>query len=185
RNALLRRVRAGEASAAPLAGFTEELVRAGGWVRAARARLVAALQPLAAEGLAVLSDGSERLGLAYAVDGEGGETAATDPEDASEALARTLRRRAGDELARGATLAGPHRDDVVITLDGRPARAAASQGQQRSIVLAWKLAECARWRRPPGPRRCSCSTTSSASSTASAADGCSTSSGPDAAPRRC
>ena len=141
RNALLRRVRAGEASAAPLAGFTEELVRAGGWVRAARARLVAALQPLAAEGLDVLSDGSERLGLAYAVDGESGETAATDPEAASEALAQTLRRRAGDELARGATLAGPHRDDVVITLDGRPARAAASQGQQRSIVLAWKLAE--------------------------------------------
>jgi DNA replication and repair protein RecF len=141
RNALLRRVRAGEASPAPLAGFTEELVRAGGWVRAARARLVAALQPLAAEGLAALSDGSERLGLAYAVDGDGGDPPPADPEAVSEALARTLRQRAGDELARGVTLAGPHRDDVVITLDGRPARAAASQGQQRSIVLAWKLAE--------------------------------------------
>ena len=39
------------------------------------------------------------------------------------------------------TLAGPHRDDIAIDLDGRVARGTASQGQQRSIVLACKLAE--------------------------------------------
>ena len=38
-------------------------------------------------------------------------------------------------------LAGPHRDDLQILLDGRPARQFASQGQQRSIVLSLKLAE--------------------------------------------
>ena len=47
----------------------------------------------------------------------------------------------GEEIARGVTLAGPHRDDIAFDLDGRAARGTASQGQQRSIVLACKLAE--------------------------------------------
>lgn len=38
-------------------------------------------------------------------------------------------------------LGGPHRDDLLFRVGGRPARATASQGQVRSIVLAWKLAE--------------------------------------------
>jgi DNA replication and repair protein RecF len=60
---------------------------------------------------------------------------------AESALADTLARRHDEEIARGATLAGPHRDDVELLIGGRPARSAASQGQQRSIVLALKLAE--------------------------------------------
>jgi DNA replication and repair protein RecF len=56
-------------------------------------------------------------------------------------LATTLNRRRDEEIARGATLAGPHRDDLELLIGGRPARSAASQGQQRSIVLALKLAE--------------------------------------------
>lgn len=39
------------------------------------------------------------------------------------------------------TLVGPHRDEVEFLVDGRPARSFASQGQQRSLVLAWKVAE--------------------------------------------
>jgi DNA replication and repair protein RecF len=46
-----------------------------------------------------------------------------------------------EEEARGVTLAGPHRDDILFQVDGRSAREFASQGQQRSIALAWKLAE--------------------------------------------
>lgn len=48
-----------------------------------------------------------------------------------------------DELRRGITLVGPHRDEIRFTVDGRDARAFASQGQQRSLVLAWKVAEVA------------------------------------------
>lgn len=58
-----------------------------------------------------------------------------------------------DELRRGITLVGPHRDEIRFTVDGRAARAFASQGQQRSLVLAWKVAEVAVTRdilgRPP------------------------------------
>jgi DNA replication and repair protein RecF len=41
------------------------------------------------------------------------------------------------------TLAGPHRDDVEFVVNGRRARSFASQGQARTIVLAWKMAELA------------------------------------------
>lgn len=46
-----------------------------------------------------------------------------------------------NERRRGMTLVGPHRDDVAIGVDGRAARSFASQGQQRSLVLSWKIAE--------------------------------------------
>ncbi len=48
-----------------------------------------------------------------------------------------------DDLRRQQTLVGPHRDDLSFTLDGRDARTYGSQGQQRSVVLAWKMAEVA------------------------------------------
>lgn len=52
-----------------------------------------------------------------------------------------LSRRRPDERARGVSLAGPHRDDLTFLVDGRNARAFGSQGQQRTIALAWKWAE--------------------------------------------
>lgn len=45
------------------------------------------------------------------------------------------------DLRRQMTTVGPHRDDFVFHIDGREARAFASQGQQRSVVLAWKMAQ--------------------------------------------
>ena len=41
----------------------------------------------------------------------------------------------------GATLTGPHKDDIVITLSGKEARSYASEGQQRSCVVALRMAE--------------------------------------------
>jgi DNA replication and repair protein RecF len=62
-----------------------------------------------------------------------------------------VERRELDER-RGGTSVGPHRDDLVIELDGRPAGDFASQGQSRALVLAFKLAEvqAARDRSPDG-----------------------------------
>lgn len=48
-----------------------------------------------------------------------------------------------NDLRRQQTTIGPQRDDLVFTIDGREARTFGSQGQQRSIVLAWKMAEVA------------------------------------------
>jgi DNA replication and repair protein RecF len=57
------------------------------------------------------------------------------------AIAGSVEARASEERARGRCLVGPHRDDIRFIAGGREARAFASQGQQRTIALAWKLAE--------------------------------------------
>jgi len=138
RNALLRQLRAGSADLDALDGFTRELVTSGARIQVARADLVRALVPHGRAALAQIG-GGEELGLRYVPDGgmdpDGGGAAA------EAALADTLARRRNEEIARGSTLAGPHRDDLELLIGGRPARSAASQGQQRSIVLALKLAE--------------------------------------------
>ncbi len=64
-------------------------------------------------------------------------------EDPAGSIKEALTRVAAEEKARGLTLVGPHRDDVVFSVNGREARAFASQGQTRTIALAWKLAEVA------------------------------------------
>jgi DNA replication and repair protein RecF len=138
RNALLRQVRAGTSPADALDGFTRELVSSGARIQVARAELVRSLAPHARAALAQVG-GGEELGLRYLPDG--GMDPDGDAIAAETALAATLARRRPEELARGATLAGPHRDDLELLIGGRPARSAASQGQQRSIVLALKLAE--------------------------------------------
>jgi DNA replication and repair protein RecF len=63
--------------------------------------------------------------------------------DVEASFRSTLELRKFDEIARKQTLVGPHRDDVVFEIDGRDARIFASQGQQRSVALAWKLAQIA------------------------------------------
>jgi DNA replication and repair protein RecF len=138
RNSLLRQVRAGAAGAGSVDSFTRELVGSGARIQVARAELVRALVPHGREALAQIG-GGEELGLRYLPDG--GMDPDGDEASAEAALAATLQRRRDEEVARGQTLAGPHRDDLELLIGGRPARSAASQGQQRSIVLALKLAE--------------------------------------------
>jgi len=57
------------------------------------------------------------------------------------ALLAALERRHHEEIRRGQTLVGPHRDDLAIEIDGVDARAFGSRGQQRLIALALRLAE--------------------------------------------
>lgn len=64
-------------------------------------------------------------------------------EEAREGLARALHERAEEERRRGRALVGPHADTIGFFLDERDASLFGSQGQQRSIVLAYKLAEAA------------------------------------------
>ncbi len=55
-------------------------------------------------------------------------------------LANALADTREDDVRRGVTTTGPHRDDVEVTLDGMPARTQASQGEQRCLALALRLA---------------------------------------------
>ena len=139
RNALLHQLRLGGGARDSLNSFTGELAHHGAWLEVARSRLTDALAPLAALSLHDLSGHRERVSLRYAP--AHAASIADSVEAAEQVLLGTLRERASEEVARGITLAGPHRDDLAFDLDGRAARGTASQGQQRSIVLACKLAE--------------------------------------------
>ena len=62
-------------------------------------------------------------------------------EELAECFLARLEEVRPDDLRRQQTTVGPHRDDVALAIDGRDARSFGSQGQQRSIVLALKMAE--------------------------------------------
>jgi DNA replication and repair protein RecF len=74
-------------------------------------------------------------------------------EEIAARLGEVLAARAERDRERGFTSAGPHMDDLVLTLDAHGARAFASQGQQRALVLALKIGEIENLRamlgRPP------------------------------------
>jgi DNA replication and repair protein RecF len=59
----------------------------------------------------------------------------------AQSILRILRQKRAEEIARKQTVVGPHRDDITFSLNGTSAVDFASQGQQRSLVLALKLAE--------------------------------------------
>jgi DNA replication and repair protein RecF len=67
-------------------------------------------------------------------------TALGEATEAADLLAALIRVRR-DEMRRGVTLVGPHRDDLAIELDGIDVRAFGSRGQQRLIALALRMAE--------------------------------------------
>jgi DNA replication and repair protein RecF len=72
--------------------------------------------------------------------GAGHVTVAYDAPWRSVGLAAALARARRDELRRGVSLVGPHRDDLALQIGGMPARTHASQGEQRSLALALRLA---------------------------------------------
>lgn len=126
RNSLLKRIAAGEGGEEVLEAWNRELVRVSAEVVSARSQAIAELEPEAARFHAQIA-GGERLEIRY----EG------PPENMAEAVNKSL----GEDLRRGTTSVGPHRDDVRILLDGEDARAFGSQGQQRTAVVSLKLAE--------------------------------------------
>lgn len=133
RNQLLKRVAQELEPASALNWWTDELARAGGEIVEARATSLARLAPAIAERHAHVA-GGEQLDVVYA-------PVPALAEDPAAAIAAELRGRLREELARGVTVAGPHRDDLEFTLGGLPAAVHASQGQQRTAILAFKLAE--------------------------------------------
>ena len=119
---------------------TEALARIGARIVVRRRALVRELAPRAAKSFAAIAQGDGALEVAY--EPEGLPAGSLDGEEAAgAALLELLRRRTASDLERGFTSAGPHADDLDLTLAGRPAKGFASQGQQRAIVLALKIGE--------------------------------------------
>lgn len=133
RNQLLKRVAEDVEPQSALDWWTDELSRVGGGIMDRRAVFLDDMRGRIARRYRDVAAG-EDLDVSYA--------ASVDPgEDAAAAMAATLRARLREELARGVTVAGPHRDDLEFRLGGVAAATHASQGQQRTAILAFKLAE--------------------------------------------
>lgn len=144
RNALLKQMLERGRDETLLGTWDEQLVGAGAELIVRRLRAVLRLRHLAAAYHARITEGREQLDLRYAsTDARLGSLPAASPplEQVREYLQHSLQRQRAEELRRGQTLIGPHRDDLVILVDGNDARAYASQGQQRTAVLSLKLAE--------------------------------------------
>ena len=137
KNALLR----GTIDADPelLETYNRAMVQAGTEIVLARAELMCALGRAAAQAHAQFAAGEE-LKVIYEPNVPF-ETA--QPDAVAAAFETRLRQSAEAERLRKSTVVGPHRDDVGLLLDGRSLAAYGSQGQQRTAVLALKVAEYA------------------------------------------
>ncbi len=114
------------------------LAAAGARLTAARSHYLQRLTPIAADIYNGLSGGREQLTLR--LQSPAWEPGISTADTARRWLTILQNSRRADKSA-GFTTAGPHREDMDILLDGNPARVYGSQGQQRSAVLALKLAE--------------------------------------------
>lgn len=144
RNSLLRawreQRRPRRAVDAELGYWDAELTTAGGVLLAERLAAVADLNVILATLYGELTGSSEALAITYAPRlpyTEGGTTAA----DLQAAMLAALHQHRSDELQRGQTLLGPHRDDLLFAAEGVNLGLYGSRGQQRSVALALKLAE--------------------------------------------
>jgi DNA replication and repair protein RecF len=136
RNHLLRAIREERAGRDQLPFWNARLLGAATAVVEGRHRVLDGLAAPLAAAHAEIAPGEGELRLRYVTNAppRAGETV-------GEALARRLAETAEKEAWNGTTLVGPHRDDTSFDLGGRDAASFASRGQQRTVILALKLAE--------------------------------------------
>ncbi len=139
RNALCKAKNPMEDAEELLELWDRQLAQTGCRLLHARKRYIQRLAPIARRIYHGLSSGKEELDVRYVA------TLECQPEATAAELAATLyealKNNHAEDMKAGFTLIGPHRDDMEVLIDGRDARKYGSQGQQRSAVLALKLAE--------------------------------------------
>jgi DNA replication and repair protein RecF len=130
RNALLRQAagRLDEGAAFTLDVWDERLSHSGEALAAARADLLERMRPVLAATYDTLAREPAEV------------TARYDAPWRDTGLAAALRAARAADVRRGVSTVGPHRDDIAFTIEGAPARTYASQGEQRTLALALRLA---------------------------------------------
>ncbi|MBD2092557.1 DNA replication/repair protein RecF [Microcoleus sp. FACHB-1515] len=146
RNALLKQRRSAPETGSPdaeldpeqLAIWDSQLAALGARVIRRRARVLDRLAPYAQHWHQSISNSREVLTVRYAPNVP---IEQDDPAIVQQAFLEKIQQRAIAEQMQHTTLVGPHRDEVEFTINETPARQYGSQGQQRTLVLALKLAE--------------------------------------------
>jgi len=157
RNALLKTagasIRAGRGDVRTLDVWDSHLATAGAELLAGRLRLVQLLAPDVAKAYSDVSDGQGEASISYRTS-LGEDLAAGDPVGRDLLAARLLEalsKARPNELERGVSLAGPHRDDLQLNLGPFPAKGFASHGESWSFALALRLASYELLRADGGP----------------------------------
>jgi len=135
RNALLRQKNPEVGS--QLSIWDAPLAQNGAALMIRRSEISKRLSDFAGEALRDLTGGAEHFEVRYEpclpISGDAGQV--------QTALIQALQKARREELARGVTVVGPHRDDLSLWVNGEPLRKFGSQGQQRTGALALKLAQ--------------------------------------------
>ena len=139
RNRLLKDLRDRPIKNNGLEAWTDQLVQLGSALMEKRQFFLENIAPMANEKHRYLTAQQESLEVRYlpSIEVESG----ANPERFTTAFFDAFKRAEQEELRRGLTLVGPHRDDLQFFINGKDARAFGSQGQQRTVALALKLAE--------------------------------------------
>lgn len=138
RNTLLKSLRSNpRVQHDTLDAWTDRLIEFAVRIMSARRRVVEELSPLMAQHYSAIASTRDFTSLRLA---ESISREVTDA-DLERALREQFTAKRVDEIDRGSTLVGPHRDDLVITLNTLPARTHSSQGEAWSCALALRLAQ--------------------------------------------
>ncbi|KWT61488.1 recombinase RecF [Streptomyces albus subsp. albus] len=120
--------------------WDQHLARVGAELLAQRLDLIAALQPLADKAYEQLAPGGGPLSMEYRGSAGEGLGGASTREELYGLLIESLGAARKNEIERGVTLVGPHRDDLLLKLGQLPAKGYASHGESWSYALALRLA---------------------------------------------
>ena len=145
RNSLLKRAWDSRSLLAQLPAWDKQLVDLGTQIILRRQAVVEALQHYSRDAHEKISDEREELNLIYQPCFESEASVAAGKQytisQVEEALRMQLKQLRTEEVRRGYTLIGPQRDDLVFRIDDQDLKKYGSQGQQRTAVLAYILAE--------------------------------------------
>lgn len=135
RNKLLKTERDRALLLAQIGVWDEQLAQIASLIIKTRKSFIEKLKVPAKEALKYISSSKDDLEIEYV------GVKGTSAEEIKEELLKSLKFNLERDIELGYTSVGPHRDDIYFELNGKDARNFASQGQQRSIVLALKFAE--------------------------------------------
>jgi len=142
RNRLLKDIRDGLAPASGLPPWDAQLAAFGGRLLEVRLRFVADLNAQTVPIYRGLTASGQEMTVAYRREWGSPETDAAGRDELAALLADAIEESAEEDIRRGSTLVGPHRDDLQMLAGGKDIRTFGSQGEQRTAAVALRVAEC-------------------------------------------
>ena len=142
RNHLLRSIREGRSQISHLRVWDQPLTEEAAFIHLSRSRIIDEMAALGSVIYDELTGGGETFSLNYLPNPkELSENRLEDAEEVRAVMQTRLSANVDREIGQGATMVGPHRDDVQFAIEGRDTGLYGSRGQQRTVVATLKLAE--------------------------------------------